>query len=863
MNKSFIRILLVLSVIISIPSFVFAAGEEEDAEWGLISAISNADNYISDTEAVTRGEFACALADLLEIGMLSGEDIGFSDVTAGSELHKLLSRCVAAGIVSNGGAFRPDDALTYDEAAKMCTSALGYGLACEANGGYPSGYISRAASLEIFKNTKRGAVIGKKDAFIILYNTVNAPIMSVRYAKNGLEEYVEGDETFLGKYKNIEKIKGIVTSDEYTELGVDRLKSRGVSELSGTIGIDGRLYTADGDFNGYIGSRVIAFLKDDKKSGDEKIIYVCSDKNKKVTLTGGDLEYKSGEIHDFSANRKYRINKSCDIIVNGKTDYKYNLSDVDKLVGDITLISNKNTNEYNVIIINSYKYMRVETYDKRSLILRDLSNPNNTAVLKEDGAYKVWLDDEDREGNLGSIETGSYIALAASDDYEVGRIIMLGKIVSGTVKSVGEDKITVGETSCDMADFFMEGDLKRVVLGKEFGFYLGLRGEVVAINYFDTGFIYAYLIKAYKSEDNENDITLKVFTQRGEMARYKLSDKVKLDGVSGKKPDSVYASVSGEQLIRVLINSEHKIDAIDTADVKNTYTDAELDGLRDDNRLTRCKFANSYYYRNNWFYPYFYATGATIFKIPKDTGKEDDYEIGYSFDEGDSADGSFVEAYDVGINGTAGAIVVHVDTTDMDQVARINANMIIVDSVYEKLDGNGDVVTAISGYRNGKFSEYIIGADAKIEKFYQSASLEAGDIIRVNLRDNVITALVVEFVGSSVKKNSTTGASPSNCRSTASHFQIGSVWAMKDGGAIISNSLVSEGVYDYSPKNFISVKIPSDVLVFNTSKKKLTVSDLNAVKSYLNSGSDASYTVTWQVYGGSRFTVIYTDGEDE
>lgn len=831
-------------------------------EYGLISAISDAGKYIdiSSEKSVTREEFVSALVSVLEINALSSGDTEFSDVAAGSELYKALMQAASAGIISPGGAFRPDDEVTYEEMAKMCTSALGYGAACEASGGYPSGYTKRAAELEIFKGTSGKAM--PKDIYVILYNTVCAPIMSVKQS-GGKMEYGESGESFLSKYKNITKIKGNVTSNEYTELGVSTENARGAAELSGTIGIDGRTYVSGGSFNGYIGYNVSAYVKSDRQSGEETVVFVYPAKSKSAVLSGDDLEYEGGTLTDYSGGKtkKYKINKSCDIIVNGKADYSYKLTDIDKLIGSVTLVGSGGAAEYDVVIIESYKYMRVETYDKRNLILRDIDSADNTVRLDESGVCSVYIDEEDAEGNLGSLEAGSYIAIAASADFEVCRIVTLGKLAEGIVTKIGEDKMTVGEKEYDLSDFFKDGDLKRVATGKSYGFYLGIKGEIVAINYLNSGFIYAYLIKAYRSEDDENDVTLKIFTQRGEIEKYSLSDKVRLDGASGRKPGSVYPQLSSEQLIRVQI-TDGKINALDTAEQKTTYTDAELDGLREDNSLTRCKFANSYYYRNNWFYPYFYTSGAVIFKIPTDTTREEDFAIGYTFDEGDSADGSLVEAYDVGINGNAGAIVAHIDTRDMDKVPRINASMIIVERVYEKLDKNGDAAVAISGWMNGKFSEYTLGSNAAVEKYYQSASLSPGDIIRASLRDNVIVSLVVEFVGSDITKNSSTGTSPSNCRSTASHFQIGSVWAMKDGGALISNTRLADGTFDYSPKNLISVKIPSNVFEFNTKTKKLTSVDQNAIKSYLNSGGEASFTVTWQVYGSSRFTIIYTDGEE-
>lgn len=827
-------------------------------EYELLNAISDIEKYIPHdmTGSVTRESFITALVNASGIKSIGGE-VKFSDVSQGTELYEILKIAMANKLIPEGESFRPGEAITANEAAQMCVNMVGYGIKAEKSGGFPVGYRSTAQSIGIFDGVHTGTTLTASDAYKLIFNTLDTEFLEEAIV-SGEVEYKTGVGTILSEYLDIEKTEGIVTANEYTETRSREGAAKSIKDLAGTVQIDGVSYMAKGDFNKLIGYNVTAYIRHNRDTDEYEAVCLVKEDNEEVTLISGELRYDEGYIYDKSSGRdkKYKISKSADIIVNGKADYDYSLDDVSKLSGNIVLIANDGGKEYNVIVVTSYRYMKINSYDKANLEIRDYNNPDNSIEMMEDGINSVYNMAEGREGTLGEIETGAYIAAAVSKDSEICSIMILSDALAGVVSSVSEDEIIIDSSSYLMSDYFIENDLRKLQAGRQTSFYVGVNGEIVAVSFEDSQIMYAYMIWAKRNEENET-VRVKVFTQNDEIAIYECAEKIRLDGMSGVESFVIAQTMlQNPQLIRFSLNKDKKINVIDLQEVKNTYSDRDEHGLSDYNCLTRNRFAGGYYYRQRMFYPYFYIDNAIVFKIPKDIRREDDFAIGYSFVDGDVADGSFVEAYDVGFDGQAGAVIARVDTIDNASVALINANIVVVEKVQKTIDPDGDVRYAISGWKDGKFVKYYKD-DNKVLKYSAEAEIKPGDIMRVSLRDETILSAVVDYVGSDGVMNTGANIAPSNCRSTACHYQIGQIYSLKNENAIISWKKISGNDYSKDISNMIGVKIPQYVLVFDSEYNKLRVADSNYLKSFLNSGNDASKIVVQQDYGVSQFCVVY------
>ena len=108
-------------------------------------------------------------------------------------------------VIGDGdGNFRPDDDILTQEAVKMCVKALGYqDNYINAFGGYPNGYMVIASTQGVTKglNLKTDEYLTKKDAVVLCYNMLKAPMMvaSGYDAETKSTQYVIDKNSTLGK----------------------------------------------------------------------------------------------------------------------------------------------------------------------------------------------------------------------------------------------------------------------------------------------------------------------------------------------------------------------------------------------------------------------------------------------------------------------------------------------------------------------------------------------------------------------------------------------------------------------------------------------------------------------------------------
>ncbi|MBO5369368.1 MAG: hypothetical protein J6B23_01680, partial [Clostridia bacterium] len=88
---------------------------------------------------ITRAEIIETVASVFGYKGTAADSVPFTDVT--KELGGVLKYALDLNIISAAESFRPSDAVTYNEAIKMCVSALGYEYLASIYGGWPMGYI--------------------------------------------------------------------------------------------------------------------------------------------------------------------------------------------------------------------------------------------------------------------------------------------------------------------------------------------------------------------------------------------------------------------------------------------------------------------------------------------------------------------------------------------------------------------------------------------------------------------------------------------------------------------------------------------------------------------------------------------------
>lgn len=153
-------------------------------------------------ETVSRGEMAQLLINTWHRKnetWTAKPGMAFADVLPEHPYYNAIHvarelNCVAG---FGDGTFRPDEAVTAEQAVKLVVAMLGYTPVAEANGGYPVGYIQTSAQIGLTEGftMKSDAPITRDAAAQLLEKALYIPTMEQTSYKPGAEEYEIMDGT--------------------------------------------------------------------------------------------------------------------------------------------------------------------------------------------------------------------------------------------------------------------------------------------------------------------------------------------------------------------------------------------------------------------------------------------------------------------------------------------------------------------------------------------------------------------------------------------------------------------------------------------------------------------------------------------
>ena len=181
-------------------------------------------DVFSAAENVTRGEFTRLITNIVSNGIYSTDSVMsvFADVSADSELGKILYTAKSFGIVSGDGAgsFYPDRPITYEEAYKILASALGYDEDAKASGGYPTGYVMSCikAGLKGDSISPLSDKLTPAGAAKLIVDAFECNVMKVKLVNNNTEYEIDRDEDWIHTAKKILISEGVVTANSVTAL---------------------------------------------------------------------------------------------------------------------------------------------------------------------------------------------------------------------------------------------------------------------------------------------------------------------------------------------------------------------------------------------------------------------------------------------------------------------------------------------------------------------------------------------------------------------------------------------------------------------------------------------------------------------
>lgn len=541
------------------------------------------DGTFGPDKLVTRAEITKMIVDALaerSSAEASTESTKFADVSADHWAKGYINQGVANGFIAgmSDTEFDPDANVTYVQAQKMLVSAIGYETYAQAQGGWPTGYKTYAASLDITKGIsgiKDSTELTRAQVAQMIDNAMDAPLCVIASLKpewNGTKtpnlEVRDGKEgrayeTLFTEKHDAYKVYGRVTETSKTgsvdndkvTFQVEKADNFDDEEVKADSPVSEDMYIGDSKADNYLRTYSQALIQ--KNDDDEFTILsiAAAAANKSVTVASEDFdENKSTDeaLYFFPAgttkgSTKYQLDTTngVKIYINGVESSKSiaELRDyLDKnetasvtLQKETEVGSTSTSAKYNTIMVSSYVTAIVdEVIDKTNETSVNFDTYSSgiqakMTVNKDDDnyTYSFKLDGKDIEAkdlqpndvlNIAYDTTGSF---RESSFYDV---IVTRNVVDGvkcTSRNDSKGEYTIGGTKYKAA----EGMDIDVETSTEYSLYLDHFGRIAKADENSVSKNYGVLKNIYKKAGG--DYMAQIITKKGTEEEYKVdSDKV-------------------------------------------------------------------------------------------------------------------------------------------------------------------------------------------------------------------------------------------------------------------------------------------------------------------------------------------------
>ena len=580
---------LVISVVLlfsTIPAqLVFAADgtASYDKEITVLTQLGFLNNASRDVdESLSRGEFANILLSFMNADTIDTSGVVITDINEYHDYYPAMCRAIKMGLIT-GPVTRADDSVSYNEAIKMIVYMLGYNLYALHKGGWPTGYISIAQSIDLLDGVSAAGDIPLTygDALVLLYNAVCTDVLEpVSIGTDTSYATTEG-RTILAQSHRIMKGEGIVESVKGKSIEKD------IDLSENEVMIDGFLFKTDlSEFNDYVGMNVLYWYNTDKNTvcavypENNEVIKV--DAEDAYTFSNRTLYYSAySDSHPNGVEKKILISQTASVLYNDVVIDSFSDSYFLNKQGEFTFIDNNGDGAIDVVLLDVTDDYVVKNVDTYSQTIYDLYDENlSLCISDESGADVSLVDSFGREMLLSELMRYDVISVKRSYDGSKITAIYSNHEVRGSVEGVsttGEGKmyVTIRGTEYETTPAFAGNEILKIGEWGVFG--ITATGKIACINRsFNTeGSFYGYLINAAAGQGLDATYKLRLLTQQGEVAAVSLAKRVNIDGKSENASD-VYALLGGSALtpqpVIYDVNADGYISRLDTL-VYNSATE--------------------------------------------------------------------------------------------------------------------------------------------------------------------------------------------------------------------------------------------------------------------------------------------------
>lgn len=687
-------------------------------------------------DTIRRSEFAKVAVTSMGLGGIaesSEHATKYPDVVENHWANGYINVATNQGIVigDDEGNFRPDDTITYAEAATVLVRLIGHGPAAEKKGGFPTGYVSVASQQGITKNA-----VASNDSAVT--RGMVAQMTNNSLTVNKMEQ------TSFGGDESYEVVDKTLLDDELkTQLIYGQVTAVGSSSLTGTsslrdneVRIGEEVYEmhnkAMSQVSKLLGFNVEAYVREDDNK-DEILVLARAQKNKNSslkisvddieTITEGEtlrIDYWEDQKND-SKTQYVQVANDAKFIFNGKA-IDFNVAELKPVSGSITVLDQNRDDIYDVVFIESYENYVVEEVIESSNRVTDKYGKSSLVFDPEDEDVQFVITRGGQEIEIKDLKEWDVLSVAKSKDNTIVIVEVTSESITGKVEERSGDKFVINGEEYKIAANYPE----EVNLNDEGTFYLDKDRNIAAVDA-TSGLSsnYAYLVNADLTTGFDKYLQLKVFDKSGEVKVLKSGEKIKFNGTSNKLPADVLDALNGEdetvdsQLITYETNGDGVLTQLNTANNgiggainKTTFTLNAQDTFK--YRKSAKKLGN-----------YNVNDNTIVFDIPEGETDPEKYAVENIslFEDETEYD---VSIYDVGEDLTAKVIVV----TNSNGIANLEASLAVVDTISTTINSDNVTVEKLYAFIDGKKQSFMT-AEADVLVNGEGERLSAGDIVQL------------------------------------------------------------------------------------------------------------------------------------
>ncbi len=423
---------------------------EKEEELLLYLGILKTPGPVQEAE-ITRGGLAQIASRVPKLPEYTEGETYFVDVPSTHKYYKEIHALAKAGILAGdgNGYFRPDDPVTPTEISKVFLVILGYDVM-----GYYEDYLTIANRIDLNEGIEWSGNVTVGQMLRMICNALDTEMVEkVLYGEEDEYKQVDGF-TALERYHGLVKQYGIVSGAYGTRL----TDPDGLLEKNHLIINDTLFYYEDPSL---LGKAVIFYSERDKATGKTKpeiqFLYENAERTKSITVVGEDVVGINGtkfEYYEGSNKRSVTLVDAPDVIVNGIAYPEYTQADLKPFCGKVTLINNNADNRYDVILVEEYTFMMIDSIDQEEGILYGKYPKVSVGTKGQEEDYRVIMD-AGIEGELGFLIPGDMVAIQTSKNTTGNRritVTYLGEGTTGVIEGIHNDIYTISGVQYQVTD---------------------------------------------------------------------------------------------------------------------------------------------------------------------------------------------------------------------------------------------------------------------------------------------------------------------------------------------------------------------------------------------------------------------------